>query len=232
MHSEVEKQGFALCPNVADSNQIQFLLNKLAKHKFSAVNEKGRGEAYGVRNLFYLIPEFKEKLLSGKILDIAKSFLGKKAKPVRAIYFDKHPEANWKVPWHQDLTITVKSKKQVQGFSVWTMKYGVQHVQPPVHILENMLTIRLHLDNADLRNGALKVIPESHKNGRISPSEFPALSKERGIRVCSVNTGDALLMRPLLVHSSSAGTEPSHRRVIHMEFASVDLPDGLEWYGS
>ena len=34
-------------------------------------------------------------------------------------------------------------------------------------------------------------------------------------------------MRPLLLHaSSSAATEPESRRVIHIEFADDELPDG------
>jgi ectoine hydroxylase-related dioxygenase (phytanoyl-CoA dioxygenase family) len=232
MHKEIENLGFAVYPKIVEHPKVRNLLAILGNEKVLTASEKRRGAAYGVRNLFHLIPEIKEILLTKEIRQIAKSFLGKNANPVRAIFFDKHPDANWKVPWHQDLTITVKNKKQTDGFSNWTIKEKVQHVQPPVHILENMLTIRLHLDKADTRNGALKVIPESHKKGRIDPSSFSEFHKARGSHICSAESGDALLMRPLLIHSSSAGTEPSHRRVIHMEFSSVDLPNGLEWYGS
>ena len=37
-------------------------------------------------------------------------------------------------------------------------------------------------------------------------------------------------MRPLLVHASSSCSKPEPRRVIHLEFASDELPDGLEWH--
>jgi len=43
---------------------------------------------------------------------------------------------------------------------------------------------------------------------------------------CTVNKGGALLMRPLLLHSSTAAN-PRHRRVLHLEYSSIDLPGGL-----
>ena len=39
-------------------------------------------------------------------------------------------------------------------------------------------------------------------------------------------------MRPLLLHASSIAIVPTHRRVIHLEYASQSLADGLEWYCS
>lgn len=39
-----------------------------------------------------------------------------KGRPVKGIVFDKTPAANWKVPWHQDLTICVERRIDVNGF--------------------------------------------------------------------------------------------------------------------
>ncbi len=36
-------------------------------------------------------------------------------------------------------------------------------------------------------------------------------------------------MRPLLLHASSEVSVPTHRRVIHLEYATCPLADGLEW---
>ncbi len=136
------------------------------------------------------------------------------------------------MPWHQDLTIAVKEKRETEGFAVWTRKAGIEHVQPPVGILEKMLTLRFHLDDADSSNGALKVIPKSHQSGRLSADEIKFRRQANETRVCSVKKGDCLIMRPLILHSSSAGTRPKNRRVIHFEFSAEDLPNGLSWYGS
>lgn len=50
--------------------------------------------------------------------------------------------------------------------------------------------------------------------------------------VCRVKQGDRLLMRPLILHSLSAGTFHNRRRVTHLEFSAGVLPNGLEFYGS
>jgi ectoine hydroxylase-related dioxygenase (phytanoyl-CoA dioxygenase family) len=144
------------------------------------------------------------------------------------LLFDKPPEANWKVPWHQDLTIAVKEKRDTPGFGPWSIKAGVLHVQPPVAVLETMLAVRIHLDDCDESNGPLRVIPGSHLLGRLSTEQIREMSAPPAVS-CTVEAGGALLMRPLLLHASSASRSPLHRRVIHIEFASCDLPGELEW---
>jgi hypothetical protein len=66
--------------------------------------------------------------------------------PVRAIYFDKTPDSNWNVAWHQNLTIAVRERRDAAGFGPWSVKAGVPHVQPPVELLEHLVAVRLHLD--------------------------------------------------------------------------------------
>jgi ectoine hydroxylase-related dioxygenase (phytanoyl-CoA dioxygenase family) len=153
-----------------------------------------------------------------------------RAFPIRAIYFDKSPAANWLVPWHQDLTLVLRSHAEVRGFGQWSVKDGVPHVQPPVEVLEQMLTVRLHLDDADESNGALRVLPGSHRLGRLSPGQIQELRARQTDVLCTIAAGDAMLMRPLLLHASGRSTSQRHRRVLHIEYAAFSLPDGLEWH--
>jgi ectoine hydroxylase-related dioxygenase (phytanoyl-CoA dioxygenase family) len=169
---------------------------------------------------------------SKTVRNIVEKFLGKSAKVVRAIYFDKTTEANWKVPWHQDLTISVRQKQETEGFTAWSVKDKIHHVQPPIEILERMLALRIHLDTTDESNGALKILPATHKLGRLNATEIQNLKSKQTVHWCKAKKGDCLLMKPLLVHSSSAGTNPKNRRVIHLEFSADHLPNGLQFYGS
>src|SRR5262245_7189469 len=82
--------------------------------------------------------------------------LGPGAFVVRGLFFDKTPRANWKVSWHQDLTIAVRVRIEAPGFGPWSLKAGVVHVQPPAEILERMATVRLHLDDCSESNGPLR----------------------------------------------------------------------------
>lgn len=232
LRSELDKFGFTKVSSFINKNQIEQLCSDLLKLKISSAVREKNGAAYGIRNLLNLVPEVRELAESEKVKVLIAKVLGENAKPVRAIFFDKTKDANWRVPWHQDLTIAVREKRETSGFLAWTKKAGIYHVQPPVSILEKMIAVRIHLDDADETNGALKVIPESHKNGRLSPAEIQILRKANKSELCGIKRGEAFLMRPLLVHASSKGTQPKHRRVIHVEFSEENLPNGLEFYGS
>jgi ectoine hydroxylase-related dioxygenase (phytanoyl-CoA dioxygenase family) len=148
---------------------------------------------------------------------------------VKATYFDKTLAANWKVPWHQDLTIAVREYRDVWGFAQWTVKDGVIHVQPPVEVLEKRVAVRFALDNNDELNGPLRVLPGTHSMGRLNAKRIEKLRIELNEAACCVPEGGALVMRPLLLHASSSMASGDRRRVIHIEFAACDLPGGLEW---
>jgi len=158
-----------------------------------------------------------------------RSFAASQLFPARALFFDKNPSANWKVAWHQDLSIAVAERHEVAGFTGWSLKEGVWHVQPPAEVLERMITLRLHLDDCGPDSGPLKVISGSHREGRLSRERIEWWKTHGGVVECHVPAGGALLMRPLLLHSSSPARQPSHRRVLHVEFATEALPAGLQW---
>ena len=169
---------------------------------------------------------FSKLATSDRLLDLLPSnFI-----PVRSILFDKTPDENWPVAWHQDLTIAVKEKIAVKGYGPWSTKDGVTHVQPPAAILEKMLTIRIHLDDTPETNGALRVIAGSHLKGKIPTGETKLHTSEPE-EICACEAGDALIMCPLILHASSRSEKPDRRRIIHFEYAPSDaLDDGLVWY--
>jgi ectoine hydroxylase-related dioxygenase (phytanoyl-CoA dioxygenase family) len=224
----IESNGFLIIPNAIDDEIIANLLDDLSN---LPINRHKRG-VYGIRNLLNLSPKVRE-LASGEIArKIVEKYLGKDAKVVRAIYFDKTENANWKVSWHQDLTIAVREKIVTKDFTAWTVKDNVHHVQPPIEFLERMLTLRFHLDDADETNGALKILPKTHKFGRLDATKIRVVKSNHTATLCAVKKGDCLLMKPLIIHSSSSGTSPKNRRVIHLEFSADNLPNGLQFNDS
>lgn len=230
--AKFKTDGFFILKNALDEKTVSNLIADLSQIKPQQSASRKTEAIYGVRDLLNLSNSIREFSQSTRVRKIAESILEENAKVVRAIYFDKTADANWKVPWHQDLTIAVREKRETKGFSAWTIKAGIQHVQPPISILENMLTLRFHLDDADETNGALKVVPESHLKGRLSAEQIEAEHRNNAVKLCRAQKGDCLLMRPLILHSSSAGTDPKNRRVIHFEFSAGKLPNNLEWHES
>jgi ectoine hydroxylase-related dioxygenase (phytanoyl-CoA dioxygenase family) len=179
--------------------------------------------AGGIRNADKKFTAISNYLASQPFKTAAAQYLNDRHNLIRVILFDKTPAANWLVTWHQDKTVAVGQKQNLPGWRNWSIKDGVYHVQPPVAVLENMLTIRIHLDDTNEAIGCLKVIPRSQKLGLLSPKQIDAITHAETPVNCIMSTGDALIMRPLLLHASSKGTAPSHRRILHLEFSNYNF---------
>ncbi|HWY69583.1 MAG TPA: phytanoyl-CoA dioxygenase family protein [Terriglobales bacterium] len=201
----------------------------LDQHRINELRSAFPSDAHGVRNLLDR-RIIRELACSESVRELAEAVLGEHCFAVRGIFFDKPSEANWKVPFHQDVTIEVQSRREASGFENWTMKEGVQHVQPPTEILQRMVSVWLHLDDSRSDNGPLRIFRGSHKNGRLSDGQIEKIVRAETPIECRVPVGGALMMMSLVVHGSSSALNPSHRRVIHIDYAAEDLPHGLEWH--
>ena len=167
----------------------------------------------------------------GPVGAAAATILGHAARPVRAILFDKTPAANWALAWHQDRTISVRERVEVDGFGPWTVKDGQLHVAPPFTVLAGMVTLRIHLDPVPMANAPLLVAPGSHCLGRIAEAGVVEAVHRCGIAACVAEAGDIWLYATPILHASEAARQPARRRVLQVDFATGDLPGGLEWAG-
>jgi len=154
---------------------------------------------------------------------------GKPTRPVRVLFFDKTLESNWAVPWHQDRTIAVKARIELHGFGPWSIKDGIVHVEPPVCVLDGTLTLRLFIDECGEDNGPLEVAIGSHRHGRVPSAGVADIVRRSVIFPGIGHAGDVLAMRALAIHGSKRARWPTHRRVLHVDYASIDLPPPLEW---
>jgi ectoine hydroxylase-related dioxygenase (phytanoyl-CoA dioxygenase family) len=168
---------------------------------------------------------------TGHISCLAEAVLGHDCLPVRAILFDKTPETNWALGWHQDRTIAVKQRVAVDGFRTWSVKSGLLHVEPPFELLSGMVTLRVHIDPVPAGNAPLLVAPGSHKLGRVAEDDVREVVLRCGSVACLADPGDIWLYATPILHASEAATAPTHRRVLQVDFAAGRLPGGLEWLG-
>ena len=224
-----ERAGFQIIEALAEFEKCDLFVTELTPLFEQQQNLSGN-KIGGVRNLLHTNLSVSKFANSPKIISFLEKFVSSNLFPVRAIFFDKNPESNWLVPWHQDLAIAVAGKIETPGFSGWSVKDEIFHVHPPREILEGMITLRLHLDDCDADNGALKVIPSSHVRGKLDATEISEFVRPDKFVTCEIKKGGALLMRPLLLHASSPSKNPSHRRILHIEYATHELPNGLKWF--
>ena len=225
---QFERDGFQIIKSLVSDVECENLAAELTP-LFEQQVKSAKSRIGGLRNLLRtstLVSAFaKCPLVTGLIHQLG----GCEAFPVRAIFFDKSPVANWLVPWHQDLSIAVVEQIETPGFTGWSVKAGIVHVHPPEEILAGMIALRLHLDDCNASNGALRLRAGSHRSGKISAGEVSQCTSFKTEVVCEVAKGGALLLRPLLLHASSPAVNPKHRRVLHIEYATQDLPNGLRW---
>ncbi len=218
----IHQHGIEIRRNFISDNEIMRIKNEVA---LSCQNYPG----YGIRHADKKFNMISALARSNKMLDLACSILGYPVKIVRVIFFDKTPDKNWLVTWHQDKTIALDNKAEISGWGPWSFKEGVHHVQPPLDVLNKMITFRLHLDDANEDNGCLKVILGSHKSGILTQKKITEIISTEESFSCEVLSGDLLLMRPHLLHSSSKAVRSYHRRVVHVEYSSYTLPVNLQW---
>jgi hypothetical protein len=220
----VEQNGWSIAPDVTDTTACDALLATLP----AVARPETGGPRAGVRHLLD-VEVVRELARSRAPRRAAEAILGPACFAVRALLFDKTPKTNWKVVWHQDRTVALAEHPAEGTDGTFTKKDGVWHALVGPEVMDHMLAIRLHLDDCREENGALRVIPGSHRRGVLAPGEIGRLCAAGSERVIEARRGEMLLLRPLLLHASGRSLTPRHRRVLHLEYAACALPPGLRW---
>jgi len=172
-----------------------------------------------------------ELLASSTIGAVAAERLGGDAQPVRAILFDKSPSANWALGWHQDRTVAVRARADVPGYGPWSVKAGLQHVEPPFSVIDKMVTLRIHLDAVPADNAPLLIAPGSHRLGKLPEAELAEAVAQCGSAECLAESSDIWIYATSIVHASAAAQRQGRRRVLQVDYSAESLPPPLEWLG-
>ena len=224
---ELEENGFSVLTDMYSENEISQVSACIENAKQEGDSFMKTKDLFAIRQLMKNVPELSNLLFNKKMTELISDLSESEYFLTKAIYFDKPSESNWFVAYHQDLSISVDKKMELENYVNWTFKKEQYGVQPPIEILKDTITIRIHLDKTSKNNGALKVIPKSHLNG-ITRTD----SKDWNIKnefVCEVEKGGAMLMKPLTLHASNRTTNGKKRRVIHLEFNKHNLTEPMEW---
>lgn len=215
---ELKENGFSIIENCFNRDQLNEIINFVEESDFD----------FSERQLFKRYPKLQSIVFKNKLfMNLYSSICNKDYFLSKAIYFNKQSKSNWFVSYHQDLSISVKNKLEVENYNSWTNKKGQLGVIPPLSVLENLVTFRIHLDDTDESNGCLKVISKSHKKGIIRIDASFDVNNEGKEIVCNIKKGGVMLMKPLLLHASQKSISESDRRVLHLEFNNQEIP--MKW---
>lgn len=223
----IQENGFTVINNIFSDKEIEKITKVIQNIDTSKETFRKSEDLFAIRQFLKEIPKVKDFIFNDNIKEIIENIFGEEYLAVKSIYFDKPEKSNWYVAYHQDLTISVNRKVELENFGPWTTKQNQFAVQPSLNILENIFTIRIHLDDTDENNGALKVVPKSHSKGIYRPETIDWNVETENI--CNVEKGGIMIMKPLLLHGSNRTTNGKKRRVIHIEFSNQELPKELNW---
>lgn len=227
---QIDSEGFKIIENIYDDFEIESIISMidiLTESNSQKSTFRKSDDLFAIRQFHKELPNILPKIFNQKLNKFIVDNFGKDYFITKSIYFDKPEKSNWFVSYHQDLTISVNKKAEIKGYQNWTNKQNQFAVQPPIEILERNFTIRIHLDKTTCENGALKVLNKSHKKG-IYRTENIKIENEIET-ICEVEKGGIMIMKPLLFHASNKTTNNERRRVIHVEFSNLELPNEIEW---
>lgn len=224
---ELNELGFSVIENIYSTEEIQAIVYCIDNLDTSKPIFRKSADLFAIRQFLKEAPEIKPLLFNAKLKNAIQKIAGDDYFIVKSIYFDKPETSNWFVSYHQDLTISVDKKQETEDFEFWTSKHNQFAVQPSLAILENIFTIRIHLDDTDENNGALKVVEKSHLKSIYRPETIDWNTEKEVI--CNVEAGGIMLIKPLLLHGSNKTINHKKRRVIHIEFSNKTLPNDLSW---
>lgn len=213
--------------DVFSNSEIDAIASVIVAADTAAPTFRQTNDLFAIRQFLKEVADVIPLVFTQSLNTIIESLFGRDYFAVKSIYFDKPATSNWFVGYHQDITVSIAAKHDIDGFINWTTKQGQFAVQPPVNILQNNFTIRIHLDDTDENNGALRVIPGSHKTGISRPGTINLATAVE--HVCAVKKGGIMIMKPLLMHASGRTINDKKRRVIHIEFSNAILPSPLQW---
>ena len=217
----VSQDGFAILNKVISDREIDALQATLEQ---SELPRSRAGLRHAMRN-----PAVASLARDVRLMELAQNVLGNGAIPFRATLFDKSPVSNWLVVWHQDTALPLLERRDVPGWGPWSIKDGVNYAHAPAAALEQVLALRLHLDDSSSENGPLRVLPATHTLGVLDDNELHELSTRIAGVDCLVPRGGIIAMRPLVVHASSKSQSKAPRRVLHIEYAaSLVMDQGLD----
>ncbi len=226
--NELAENGYTILEHFYSNEEVNEIVNRI-DHTINNSNSEfiKTKDLIAIRQLLNHIPELKKLIFNNNITSLLSTLFDTNYFLTKAIYFDKPKNSNWFVAFHQDLSISVDQKSTIDNYKNWTFKKGQYGVQPPVSILQDTITLRIHLDDTNKYNGALKIIPKSHLKGIIRTDSKNWNTEDK--YTCEVKKGGIMLMKPLILHASNKNTNYKQRRVIHLEFNTKQLESPLQW---
>jgi hypothetical protein len=118
---------------VFSSDEIGQILAEIMSADTGKPTFRKTANLFAIRQFLKEVPQTCEFIFNEKLNAVIREMFGN-CFVTKSIYFDKPSASNWFVAYHQDLTVSVDKKVEIEGFGPWTVKQNQFAVQPPLPI--------------------------------------------------------------------------------------------------
>jgi ectoine hydroxylase-related dioxygenase (phytanoyl-CoA dioxygenase family) len=182
---------------LADGHRIQFSSRAAIQWEWA----DGSREIRLIEPCDHLDERFSALFADARLVGPVRAELGGEIGPFTSKLNFKRAREGSEFPWHQD-------------YPYWYVAAGTQ--------AQDVVTAIVFLDDATVDNGALRVIPGSHRNGPVrrnpaDPTRFltdPAAVDVVGAVVIEAPAGTVVWFGAFLVHCSTPNRTAGHRRAL------------------
>jgi phytanoyl-CoA dioxygenase PhyH len=217
---ELHQFGASHLASELDGQQLRTLLASIEPETAAGAVRGRSRSAYGARGLLVARPQLLGLFAQLGLDRMAGEALGGAAFAIDAVFFDKRSDANWAVPAHQDVVVPVPACASDAVVRNLRHRHGVTYGEPADRVLQELVALRVHFDDARADTGGLSIVQGSHSLGRLSGAAILEIRPE-SYTPYDCHAGDVLLMKPLAVHRSARSLLPRHRRVLHVLYAPL-----------
>jgi hypothetical protein len=159
------------------------------------------------------------------------SLTGRELVAVAARLHDSAGTSEVAAEWHQNRVVAVRERLDVRGYGPWSTRVGISHVEPPASVLDQMLVLRVHLDDIAVGGQALQILPGSHRAGKLTLDAIEHLVDSNDVVMPAIRKGVLVAMRPLLLHAMPCLMSRTQRyRFLNIEFAPPEAITPLQWH--
>lgn len=203
--SHFDHEGYAIFRNVLDAD----LVGEARQHVDWLLQKNPDTRPEQLHHFLMTDDPFWVRLISDdRLLDVAEQFIGPDIALFASHYICKRPYDGQAVLWHQDGTY-------------WPLE--------PMEVV----TLWLAIDDADMENGCMRVLPRTQNMRLLTPGELiqqndgtnvlgsgidPAQIDEQQVVDVVLKAGDVSVHHPNVIHGSNANTSSRWRRGLTIRY--------------
>lgn len=221
--TDLDGLGFVLADVQLSEDQRNYIATSLP----SGADQRGGGRS------LLSHPTVLRLIQHRQLAQVLRSLTGRDLVAVAARLLDSARTSEASTQWHQDRVVAVRERLDVDGYGPWTTHVGISHVEPPESVLDQMLVIQVHLDDVAADGHALRILPGTHRAGKLTTETVRHLLETQMPVTPPVPKGALVMMRPLLLHATSASSTTSPQyRVLEIQFAPPEAITPLQWHST